>query len=82
MENDQIVPTNARAATIDALLVILKTHLDPVPKRDTFRLLLKRAGIPKFKANPAARRGGGITHYSVAAVEKLIRSRTTGKGAE
>jgi hypothetical protein len=34
-----------------------------------------RARIPRFKANPLAKRGGGLVYYSAAAVETFLRSR-------
>lgn len=38
------------------------------------------ARIPRFKPNPTAKRGGGYVYYSVPAVEKFLRSRTTTGG--
>jgi hypothetical protein len=70
--------STARLATIDVLLATtIAVFLDPPPSRDTLRHWFNRARIPRFKANPSARRGGGPVYYSVAAVEKFLRSRTT-----
>ncbi len=70
-------PTNARLATIDVLLeTTVPAFLDPVPSRETLREWFDRARIPRFKANPLAKRGGGPVYYSVAAVETFLRSRT------
>lgn len=67
---------NARLATLDQLLeTVIPAHLSPPPKRDTLRNWLDAARIPRFKANPSAKRGGGTTYYSVAATEKFLRSR-------
>lgn len=67
---------NARLASLDELREnILPNFLSPVPSRDTLRNWF--ANLPKFKANPAAKRGGGPVFYSVAAVEKFLRTRTT-----
>jgi hypothetical protein len=67
----------ARLATIDALRDdLLPIYLSPVPPRKTLHQWFKRANIPCFKANPAAKSGGGPVFYSVAAVEKLIRRQT------
>jgi hypothetical protein len=45
-------------ATIDTLLeTTIPLFLDPVPERETVRTWLDSAGIPKFKANPLAKRG-------------------------
>lgn len=67
----------ARLATIDQLAKdILPNFIAPVPSRDALRALFDSANIPRFKANPLAKRGGGFCYYSVSAVEKLFRSRT------
>lgn len=68
---------SARLATLDQLLQItIPVFLSPVPPRHTVRAWLDGARIPRFKANPTARRGGGHVYYSVAAVEKFLRQRT------
>jgi hypothetical protein len=76
----QINKTNtitARLATLDRLREItIPLFLDPVPSRDALRAQFEAAGIPRFKSNPLAKRGGGYVFYSVAAVEKLFRNRT------
>jgi hypothetical protein len=77
---NNVVPiqqTNARLATIDQLLkTTVLLFLDPPPSRETLRDWFDAAKIPRFKSNPAAKRGGGPCYYSVAHVEKLLRSRT------
>ena len=76
MPENEKLPT-ARLATIDRLReTTIPLFLDPVPSRDTLRQMFDAAGIPRFKANPTAKRGGGPCFYSVAGVEKLLRSRT------
>ena len=66
-----------RLATLDQLLeTLIPAHLTPPPGRDTLRDWFDQAHIPRFKANPTARRGGGRVFYSVAAVEKVLESRT------
>jgi hypothetical protein len=73
---------NARLATLDQLLqTTVPAFLTPAPSRETLRGWFDSAGVPRFKANPTARRGGGPCFYSVAAVEKLFRSRTLPGGA-
>ncbi len=68
-------PTNARLATLDVLLeTTIPAFLDPPPSRETLRGWFDRARIPRFKANPLAKRGGGLVYYSVAAVETFLRS--------
>ncbi|MEI7939401.1 MAG: hypothetical protein WCK27_22175 [Verrucomicrobiota bacterium] len=70
-------PLNVRLATLDVLLeTTIPAFLSPPPSRDTLREWFDRARIPRFKANPLARRGGGHVYYSVAAVEKFLRSHT------
>ena len=72
--NEQIT---ARLATLDELMrSTIPAFLQPVPPRDTLRDWFTAASIPKFKSNPTAKRGGGPCYYSVAAVEKFLRSRT------
>jgi hypothetical protein len=68
---------NVRLATIDELSkTTIPSFLFPVPSRDTLRDWFDRARIPRFKANPAAKRGGGPVFYQVASVEKFLRQRT------
>lgn len=65
----------ARLATIEQLReTLLPNFIQPIPANETLRDWFKK--LPKFKANPAAKRGGGPVYYSVAAVEKFLRSRT------
>jgi hypothetical protein len=67
----------AHLATLDVLLeTTIPVFLSPPPSRETLRAWFDQARIPRFKANPLARRGGGHVYYSVAAVEKFLRSRT------
>ena len=67
----------ARLASLDGLLeTIIPAYLTPVPSRETLRDWFDTARIPRFKANPAAKRGGGPVFYSVAAVEKFLQTRT------
>jgi hypothetical protein len=69
--------TSARLASLAGLLeTTIPAFLHPVPSRDTLRDWFDRARIPRFKANPTAKRGGGTVFYSVAAVEKFLQSRT------
>jgi hypothetical protein len=74
-------PLNVRLATLDVLLeTTIPLFLSPPPSRETLRAWLNRARIPRFKINPLARRGCGRVFYSVAAVEKLLNSRTIPSG--
>ena len=67
----------ARLASLDGLLeTIIPAFLNPAPSRETLREWFDEARIPRFKANPSAKRGGGPVYYSVAAVEKFLQSRT------
>jgi hypothetical protein len=69
-------------ATLDELLrTTLPLFLSPLPSRETVRGWLDAAKVPRFKSNPAAKRGGGPCWYSVSHVEKLLRSRTLPGGA-
>jgi hypothetical protein len=72
----------ARLATLDQLLeTTIPVFLSPTPSRETLRNWFDAAGIPRFKSNPSAQRGGGPVFYSVGAVEKFFRSRTLPGGA-
>jgi hypothetical protein len=67
----------ARLATLAQLReTILKNFLNPIPSNETLRAWFDAAKVPRFKSNPAAAKGGGPVYYSVAAVEKFLRSRT------
>jgi hypothetical protein len=67
----------ARLASLDGLLeTLIPAFLNPAPSRDTLREWFDAARIPRFKANPSAKRGGGQVYYSVSAVEKFLQSRT------
>ena len=67
----------ARLASLDGLLeTVIPAYLNPTPSRETLREWFDTARIPRFKANPAAKRGGGPVFYSVAAVEKFLQTRT------
>lgn len=68
---------SARLATLDQLIENTIPHfLVPIPSRETLRAWFDAAGVPRFKCNPSAQRGGGPCFYSVAAVEKFLRTRT------
>lgn len=72
--------TQARLATLAEIRQnILPNYLTPVPSMETIRDWFNQAKIPRFKSNPAAKRGGGQCYYSLSAVEKLLRSRTLAK---
>ncbi len=67
----------ARLATLDTLLeTTIPAFLSEAPSRETLRDWFDKARIPRFKANPIAKRGGGKAFYSVAAVEKFLKART------
>jgi len=66
----------ARLATLEQLLeTTIPAFFSPPPTKDTLRDWLDNAGVPRFKSNPTAKRGGGRVWYSVAGVEKLLRSK-------
>ena len=74
--NTNPTPT-ARLATLNQLVqTLIPAYLNPTPSRETLRDWFDAARIPRFKANPAAKRGGGPVFYSVAAVEKFLQTRT------
>ena len=70
----------ARLATLDELeKTTIPLFISPTPTRETLRAWFDAAGVPRFKTNVAAKRGGGPVYYSVAGVEKFFRSRTLGR---
>ena len=67
----------ARLATLEQLVqTLIPAYLTPTPSHETLREWFDEARIPRFKANPTAKRGGGPVYYSVAAVEKFLQTRT------
>jgi hypothetical protein len=73
----QKLNTSSRLSSLEWLLeTVIPAYLTPPPSRETLRDWFDTAGIPRFKANPTAKRGGGPVYYSVAAVEKFLQSRT------
>lgn len=70
--------TNIRLASLKVIKSdILPNYITPLPTDPTLHSWFDRAGIPKLKCNPTAKRGGGTVYYSVSAIEKLLRSRMT-----
>ncbi len=66
---------SARLATLESLAkTLIPAYLDPPPSHETLRDWFDTARIPRFKANPTAKRGGGPVFYSVAAVEKFLQT--------
>jgi hypothetical protein len=73
----EIGNSSARLATLEQLLqTVIPAYLTPSPSHETLRGWFDQARIPRFKSNPAAKRGGGTVFYSVSAVEKFLLSRT------
>ena len=74
-------PQNARCASLDQIMAtVIAAYLTPIPERPVLRRWFRDAGIPCFKANPLAKKGGGPCYYSVSHVEKFLAART-GKAA-
>jgi hypothetical protein len=70
-----------RAATLEKIHSdIACNFIDPVPTKDTLRDWFDNARIPRFKANPTAKRGGGPCFYQLSAVEKFFRARMMPSG--
>lgn len=75
-EQQKPAVTTARTASTDWLLQhLVPLHLQPPPRRDTFNAWLRRNRVPCVKANPDARRGGGVVYWSVCHVERLLQVR-------
>lgn len=76
MSNNISQSNSPRLATLDELRkTTLAAHLSPMPHTVTLRSWFDQARIPRMKANPLARKGGGRVYYQVSAVEKFLRSR-------
>jgi hypothetical protein len=76
----QTINPNARLATLDELLSnTVPNFVQPPPSRRALSSWLDSAGIPRFKPNPTAKRGGGVVFYSVSHVERFFRNRTMAK---
>jgi len=54
---------------------LIPLYLNPVPGPRALTELFNAAGVPRFKSNPGAKRGGGTVYWSVAHVERLLRQR-------
>ena len=73
-------PPRARLATLAELRKnLLPSYLSPVPHPDTLRAWFDDANVTRLKTNPRARRGGGVVYYSVAGVERLMKSLLPGR---
>ena len=69
-------PATARLATMDQLIEnTLPAFISKIPCKLTLRTWFDNAQVPRVKANPSAKRGGGYVFYSVAHVEKYFRTR-------
>jgi hypothetical protein len=71
------IEQKARLASLDEIIEnVLPVFLAPAPTKQTLRHWFDSARIPRFKANATAVRGGGPCYYSLAHVERFLRSRT------
>lgn len=76
MNNANQNKTSARLATLDELREnLLPAHIAPLPCKATLKTWLDNAQVPRMKCNATAKRGGGRLYYSVAHVERFLRSR-------
>ena len=68
--------STARVASLAEIRTnIVGAFMHPPPSCETLRDWFDAARIPRFKSNPTAKRGGGPCFYSVAHVEKFLRTR-------
>ncbi len=76
LDKKHLTSTAARVATLNQLIkTTLPNFIDPIPCRATLRTWMNKANVPRMKANPTARKGGGIVFYSVPHVERMFKSR-------
>jgi len=57
---------------------LVATYFNPPPSTRALSSWFKREGVAHTKSNPKARRGGGQVYFSVAHVERVLRTRTGG----
>jgi hypothetical protein len=70
--------TSARCATVDEIHAnIAPNFFTPVPPKRRLRYWFNKANIPRFKANLAAKGGGGVCYFSLPHVEAFFRRRIT-----
>ncbi len=81
VENKSNIASSAsRCSTLNTLRVTtFPNYINPVPSDATLRIWLDKAGVPRLKTNPHAKRGGGPCFYSVAAVEKMLSQLLPGR---
>jgi hypothetical protein len=82
MKNENELKANAKARlmTLDEIIKnVVPVFFEPPPCNATIRNWLQNSDVPRFKANPTAKRGGGKAYYSVTHVEKLFRRLLPGK---
>ena len=60
---------------------VLPGYFDELPSDETLRSRFKAARVPFIKCNRAAKRGGGVVFWDIAAVEKHLRSALRPEGA-
>lgn len=72
---DLPAPLGARCGGIVQIRGLFQIHLGAVPCDKTIRKWLDQGKVPRFKANPLAKFGGGPCYYSLSHVERLLRSR-------
>jgi hypothetical protein len=66
----------ARMATMPQLRsTLIPSYLDPVPPPKTLARWFDEWQIPRMKANPRAKHGGGTLFYLVSPIEKALRQR-------
>lgn len=80
MKSQDLPTYRARLATLASLRPLLAAYLEPVPSDETLRLWFEKAGIPRLKANPHAKRGGGPAFYAVASIERFLKERGSLRG--
>ena len=69
--------STAHVATMEQIRSnVIAAYMDPPPAVATLRRWFNASRIPRMKANPSAKRGGGPVYYSVPAVENMLRART------
>lgn len=79
-EPEPAITTTAASARMESLASLrsglVSRYLHPVPCLRTLQQWFSRAKLRSIKANPRAKRGGGVVYFNRAAVERYLRDRT------
>lgn len=74
--NDKKSVSSPRLISLERVRAeLLPGWFDPVPSPAATRKFLNRAGVRRFKTNPAAKAGGGHCFYVLTDIEEALSRR-------